>query len=90
MLVHADRACLDLAKLRHLRQLNLGQNRGVTDVGVNLLANRLGGVLESINLSYTSVSDACIAMLAGMQVGGWVAAGTRLSRFWHACSVVMS
>jgi hypothetical protein len=37
-------------------------------VGVNLLTAGLGSSLQSINLSYTSVTDACVAWLCSMQV----------------------
>jgi hypothetical protein len=67
----ADRACLELAKLPELRQLNLSQNRHVGDVGLRALAGgRLAASLEVLNLSYTSVTDASVPALAGLKVRG--------------------
>ena len=44
------------------------QNRGVGDVGVSLLAGGPGGArLESLNVSYTRATDACLPWLMRMQ-----------------------
>ena len=65
-----DRACVELSKLTSLRVLNLSQNRALSDGGVRLLAAGLGPVLESFNLSYTSVTDESVMPLSTMKVGG--------------------
>jgi hypothetical protein len=67
-LVAADRACGELSKLVSLRELNLSQNRALSDGGLRQLARGLGDNLFSINLSYTSVTDESVATLAGMKV----------------------
>ena len=63
-----DRACGELSKLVSLRELNLSQNKALSDGGLRQLARGLGDNLASINLSYTSVTDESVATLAGMKV----------------------
>jgi hypothetical protein len=67
----ADRSCAELAKLTLLRELNLSQNKALSDNGLRLLAAGLGDCLCSLNLSYTSVTDDSVVTLVGMKVGGW-------------------
>lgn len=63
-----DRACVELAKLPSLRQLNLSQNRQLGDAGLRALAGgRLAASLECLNLSYTSITDAAVPALAGLK-----------------------
>jgi hypothetical protein len=64
----ADRACVELSKLGGLRELNLSQNRALSDGGLRLLAAGLGSSLASINLSYTSVTDESVYTLSTMRV----------------------
>jgi hypothetical protein len=65
---HLDRACAELAKLAHLRELNLSQNRSLSDGGIRLLAAGLGDSLANLNVSYTSVTDESVSTLRGMKV----------------------
>lgn len=65
----ADRACGELSKLSSLRELNLSQNRALSDGGLRQLARGLSDCLSNINLSYTSVTDESVATLANMKVG---------------------
>jgi len=65
----SDRACHELCKLPELRQLNLSQNRSLSDGGVRVLAGGLKEVLLGLNISYTSVTDASMTTLASMKVG---------------------
>jgi hypothetical protein len=60
--------------------------RGVSDIGANLLVSGLGGNLESLNLSYCGVSDACIPWLTGLQVGGQGGGGREMARIGKAGS----
>lgn len=46
----------------------MAQNGRLGDGGLRALARGLGGVVESLNLSYTGVSDTGLALLAGMKV----------------------
>lgn len=84
--MRADRACAELGKLRQLKQLNVSQNRCLGDAGLRLLAAALGGGVQELNLSYTSVSDASVSALAGMQVGR----GPRAASGRRACVLLRS
>ncbi len=53
-----------------LRELNLSQNRALSDGGLRQLARGLGDNLASLNLSYTSVTDESVVTLANMKVRG--------------------
>lgn len=94
----ADRACGELSKLSCLRELNLSQNRALSDGGLRQLARGLSDSLSSINLSYTSVTDESVATLANMKVKlcqGWAGragrgggVGGRLPGPWGASARV--
>lgn len=66
----ADRACVELSKLVCLRELNLSQNRALSDGGLRQLASGLKDSLVNLNLSYTSVTDESIYTLSTMKVSG--------------------
>lgn len=68
LLLPADRACIDLAKLTSLKQLNIAQNLRLGDPGLRQLAAGLSNTLEGLNLTYTGVTDACLPCLATMKV----------------------
>ncbi|KAI8466503.1 MAG: hypothetical protein J3K34DRAFT_472525 [Monoraphidium minutum] len=77
-----DRAVMEVAKLAKLQHLSIAQNPRLTDAAVHALSGgACAGSLEALNLTGTSVTDACLPLLARMPALAVVAlSNTRVTR----------